>query len=304
MVGLTPLGYLLTGVAQRPGFDQLFDVGAVFAPKDEPVVVLLIHQVAGHAVAVHPGPQVVPGFLGVCGDADVAVLALPGGDELAAVPEPAAHGVLAGVVVSGVHVLGGGGHCFLHRHVDMLALPGRQTVKQGDQYADVRPVGGGLVSLQAPELIGRGVGPAGHIHVAAHGEAHQVAATVVAVGPGLPEGSQRGVDETKIAVPQLLVPQTQGVQVAGPERLQYHVGLSSQTAKQGASSIRCDIEGDAALVGVVMPPVDAVLWRISSFYVRACPTHGVAAWGLHLDDICPHVGQQLAAIHAQIAGQV
>ena len=55
MVGLTPLGDLLSSVGQRPSLDQFFDVGSVIAPEDESVIVLLVHQITRHAIFVHPG---------------------------------------------------------------------------------------------------------------------------------------------------------------------------------------------------------------------------------------------------------
>jgi len=85
-------------------------------------------------------------------------------------------------------VLSGGGYGFLHGHIHMLTLARGQSVVEGDEDANESTVGGGVESLQSPEFVGRGVGPSGGIHVAAHGEADQVVALVVAVRAGLPKG--------------------------------------------------------------------------------------------------------------------
>ena len=87
-------------------------------------------------------------------------------------------------------MLGGGGHGFLHGNIHMLSLPGGQTVVQGDEDTDERTVGGGVKGLEAPEFIGRGMGPTGYVHITAHGKANQIAGPVAAVGSGLAKGGQ------------------------------------------------------------------------------------------------------------------
>ena len=150
VVGLTPIGDLLPGMQQRPILYQLLYVGGQLSTQDEAVVVLLLQQVSRHPVPAHPGAEVVPGLLGVGGDADVAVLAAPGRHELAAVAKAAAYRRLARIVVGGVHVLGGGGHRLLHRDVHPLPRAGHHPVVQGNQDGDKGPVRRRVIRLRAP----------------------------------------------------------------------------------------------------------------------------------------------------------
>ena len=54
VAGLSPIGDLLPGMEQRPLLDQSLYVRGKIAAQDETVVVPLVHQVPGHAIACWP----------------------------------------------------------------------------------------------------------------------------------------------------------------------------------------------------------------------------------------------------------
>jgi len=68
-----------------------------------------------------------------------------------------------------------------------------------------------------------------------------------------------------------------------------------------AAGIGSETESDAAFVGVVVPPVEAVLGSISSCDERPGAAHGVPAWRFHLDDVGAHVSQQLTAVDTHVS---
>ena len=241
---------------------------------------------------------------GVGGDAGVAVLAPPGGDELPAVPEPAAHRRLAGVVVGGVDVLGGGRHRLLHGNVDVLPLAGHGAVVQRQQDGDVGAVRRGVIRLRTPQLRRRRVRPARDVHVPAHGKAHQVRRLVIAVRPGLSERRDGRVHQPGRIRRQTVVSQTQRVHV--PRR-----PVSSST-----SEARASLRSAAAPSAVPMSSVTLrlLVLKCSQYRLRpgpGCPSmngpnlpHRIAARRLDLDHVGAHVGHQLAAVNAHGAGQV
>ena len=148
------------------------------------------------------------------------------------------------------------------------------------------------------------MGPAGDVHIPAHGEAHQIRRLEITVRAGLTEGSDGTVHQAGRVRRQAVVSQAPGIHVSRGAGFQQHVGSEREPAQQ-RRPFRCSyVQGHAALVGVEVEPVQAAAGAGLAADEGANLAHGVAAGRLDFDDVGTHVGQQLAAINAHGAGQV
>ena len=166
--------------------------------------------------------------------------------------------------------------------------------------------GGRAVEVEVGEAgpQGRPVGVAGEVHEAAEGHAGDVGGLVVGVGAVLSEGGDRCHDEARVEGGQAGIAKADVVEVAGVEGLDEEIGGREQPFEQGAAIRVFEVEGDAALVGAVGPPVEAVLraWVIA---VEGADLTGRAtARGLHLYDVSAEVAQDFAAEDAALVGEV
>ncbi len=96
----------------------------------------------------------------------------------------------------------------------------------------------------------------------------------------------------------------QTVEITGREGLDEKIGLGHQPPKQGTAVRGFQVQGDAALVGGIGPPVEALL-RMRIVVVEGADVAGRAAAGrLDLDYVGAQVRKYLAAEQAPVIGEV
>src|SRR5690606_37256546 len=175
----------------------------------------------------------------------------------------------------------------------VLPLTRLLPVQQGGQDGVRGPHAGADVGDGHAGPHRRGVLGARHAHDAAHGLGDGVVAGLVPVGTVLAEARDGAVDDAGIDLPQLLVTHAYLVGGAGPEVLQYHVGLPRQAVDDLPALFLLEVHGDAALVAVDAEEVG----RLAADEGRA-PGPGVVAGAgtLHLDDVGAQVRQHHEAV--------
>ena len=216
---------------------------------------------------------------------------------------------LACVDVASHGRFGGQGAGLVHRGVDVLPLARDRPIQQGRSSGHHRKVAPHVPGLPAAGSDGRRVRllllrvPAAR-HLTARRQVEQVAGRVVLPRPILTKGGQRAHYQTGIVLLQVIVAQTQGGHVAGLERLQHHVGLGRQTPEQPATVLGLQGQGYAALGCVVMPEGEAPVPVGHILEERPNRPRLLASRRLNLDDVCAHIGQQLAAPLAFLIGEL
>ena len=160
----------------------------------------------------------------------------------------------------------------------------RRNIRDGDRHA-----------MRWPVLRAR------HAHQSRHALGNEVEAAALAIGAGLAEAGDGGVDQARVAGRQRRPPETQPLERAGPEILDQDVGAIDQLQQLGLAGLGLEVDDDRALVAV--PDHEG---RAFAAHEGRHATRIVAAVGpLDLDDVGAVVGQQHRAVGArQMARQV
>ncbi|MBK7329994.1 MAG: hypothetical protein IPI85_13175 [Dehalococcoidia bacterium] len=192
------------------------------------------------------------------------------------------------------------------RDVNELPLASAGPGIESRQRGDCRLGSPVEVCLWEGELIGRPVGISVRKHEAAHRPKDQVAGpvTFIHVRPRLAERCDRHQDEAAIQLLQLGIAKPQPVHVPRLEGLDDDIGAFGQALEQRPPGGSLDIESDAALVGVVGRPVEALLRLGLVMVVRAETPPGIATGAFYLDDVGAHVGEDLSAQKALLIGEI
>ena len=224
--------------------------------------------------------------------ADVASVAGAGDVDAANVP-------------SGVRVVVGEGDGLLHRLVDVLAAPGSGAVVVGDHRADDGLRGGLGIALRCGGSDRLSAGRAAERGEAAHRRADQVRRLPVRVGAVLPEGSDRGHHQPRIAGVDRLPAQVDRSHCAGRGRFDDEVGLIDELEEEFAPARRAQVERRAAFGVVEGPPEERAFGvRFVVIEGRAPARAGGLAGRLELDHVGAQLGEHAPGQHAELVGQV
>src|SRR5262245_57497196 len=141
-------------------------------------------------------------------------------------------------------------HRVLHRHLDLLALPGSVSLHERGEDADQAVHAGARVADRGPEVGGRSVGGAGHAHGPAHRLGDGLIALVVAIGARRAEALDAGEHQPRIQLAQHRPAEAETLDDAGTEVLQQHVGRLQQRSEDFLAPLGLEVKREAALVGV------------------------------------------------------
>ena len=122
--------------------------------------------------------------------------------------------------------------------------------------------------------------------------------------PRAAEARNRCDDDVLAQLAERLIAEVEAVEIARSEVLDHDIGSWHQLAELLAIGLVFEIEGDAALAGVLVEEVEAAVgaWLVAN--ERRYVARGIAAGRLDLDDVRAQVGQQLRAVGAHLARQV
>ena len=185
--------------------------------------------------------------------------------------------------------------------LEALPLAGHLPVAQGGQDPDGGVQAGHHVEHRDPGAVGGPVRIAGQAHQPAHRLDHQVVAGDRRAALSGAEPVDRGVHHRGVGGVHGVVVQSEPPQPAGLEVLDDDIGAGGELLGQPQVLGVAQVQGDGALVAV-----DAEVVGRHVVADRRHPGAGVVpGWGLHLDDLGPHVGQQHRRVGAgEDAGEV
>ena len=269
----------------------------------------LVVEVVLKSGLVHPGDNL--GEVGAAGGGDVGHHV----SGLRRIDTDAGDGHAEEAEGTGAHAVGalevphhhgrllGQGEGLLHGDVDVLALAGALGVVEGGE----RSLGGldarADVALVAVDEVGWVLGLASKRHHATHRLSDDVAVGEAGVGAGLAEAGNRRVDEVGALAAEVVVAEAMGGKGAGHAVLKDDVGAEGELA--GASAIRfpIEIEDEGALRAVLGPKGDARIGSGVAVEEGRGTALEAASGGLDLDDVGAEVGEQLAAVGADLVGE-
>ena len=192
----------------------------------------------------------------------------------------------------------------LRGHVDVLAALRAVRLVQGDQRRGGRGRAGVQITLRHAEPDGRAVFVAGDDQRAAARQHDQVAVRVAGLGTVLSERGDGDVDQAGVFFGQVGIAQPVGGQGAGVVGLDEERGGARQLPQHVLPLGFTDVQGDAAFVAVVRPPVERVLRAALVLVERAEGARRRSAGRFDFDDVGSEVGQDLAAQQPAFGGQV
>ena len=216
-------------------------------------------RVVGQVEAIHRLAEITPELLRRRHvDRDVLAGGGPEAEVLGLRMPALPGGVLPGVEVLGHSVDREGTDRFHDRGLDVLACSGRGPANQGGQHAGRGRQAGHQVREDGPGQLSRS-------SVAEQGvqSAERLADGVVG-GPlrqraAVAEPGQRAVDQVRPQRRALLLAQADGSQLPGAQVLQQHVEAGDQRLHQRHSLGGLEVDGQAALPGVVLDEVEAAV---------------------------------------------
>ena len=132
----------------------------------------------------------------------------------------------------------------------------------------------------------------------------EVGGRVVAVRPVLSERCYGSHDYRGRSPPDICESQTQGLQMPGRSAIDQHVGPSDKSLEHITATVLRQIQGDAALAGVVVPEEEAAIRSRLVLIVRLVSACKIAGWRLHLYDVGAHVAEHLSAPSAYLASNL
>ena len=123
------------------------------------------------------------------------------------------------------------------------------------------------------------------------------------MGAGLAEAGYRRVDEVGALPAEVVVAEAAGAEGAGHVVLEDDVGAKGELAGAGAIGFLFEVEHERALRAVLGPEGNAgVRAGVAIELGRGAALHS-AAGAFHLDDVGAKVGQELAAVSADLVGE-
>jgi hypothetical protein len=203
---------------------------------------------------------------------------------------------LAADRVSLAEVVEGDQQAVEQREVDALPLAAAIAVVQGRHDAEGAEHARVVVGDGLARARGRVVREAGDAHVAADRLGQHVVAPLLGIGAVLPERGDGGVDQARIHLLQVLVPEAEALHRAEAPVLGHDVGAGDQLLEQLGALRRLQLERDAELVAVPVlrgrhALLDAVAHPLHAERHALAP----AVARFDLDHPRAHVGEQHGA---------
>jgi hypothetical protein len=147
---------------------------------------------------------------------------------------------------------------FVDRRIDILPAPIDRPVHQrrhdrhvGEMTAHVPGVAAARSDRRAIGCIGFVIAAGGHFAACRH--VQEIAREIIPPWAGLPKGGQRAHHKTRVLIAHRVVIEAERSEKARRPGFKDDVGAGRQSCKERASVRGLDIEGDAALGGVVVP---------------------------------------------------
>ena len=142
-------------------------------------------------------------------------------------------------------------------------------------------------------------------HRAPTHEEREVGGGLVGAGAGATERRDRDPDELLVAGAEVGVVETEGGERVGRLALEHDVGLGREPAEVICPGVGGEVEHDAALGRVVVPPPEAALGVLDVVGERVvCRREGVTARRLDHDDVGPEVAEHLPGERGMLRRQL
>ena len=172
----------------------------------------------------------------------------------------------------------------------MLAFSSTAPVQQSHKRT-CRSVGTGVkICLRmAADPKGRPVWLSPRGHLSAHRPFHDVWSFVVPVRSTLPEGSDGHKNQALVEPLEVLVSESQGVHVAGLERLNHDVRIFCQSVENELAIGGSKIQSNPSLAGIHGKPKEALFDMGFIMVERPDIARHVATRAFYLDHVCTHI---------------
>ena len=183
---------------------------------------------------------------------------------------------------------------------------GGEGAGEGGAHSGNGGDGAGLVEADvAAEFEGFAVGEAGGVHFAAHSVEDDFGGAVVAIGAGLSEVGDAGVDEGRVEGIELGVSDAEAVGDAGAVVFDDDVGPGGEAGDDAGGGGVFEVDDDAALVGIEVEEEGAFFGVRFVVGEGAEAAGAVAGGGLDFDGISAVVGEEFGAVGAgDVMGEV
>ena len=186
----------------------------------------------------------------------------------------------------------------------MLALAGVVAMYERHHRPGGAVDAGADVALVAVGAVRRVFLVAGERHHAAHRDADDVAPLVLRVRAGLAEAGDRCEDDVGLDFAEALVAEADAVEIPRCIRLDDDVGRGYELLERSAALRICNVERDAALVGVQAEEVEAAVGAPIVVPERADVAHRIAVGRLDADDVRAEIGEEFGRVYADLASEI